>query len=219
MPSMISTMSRKVLIYLNKHGFGELSLTIYIMDNSASLEEVVALEQHFIDNTKPNLNVDLVASNYGYHEPMAIETLEKLRKLRGSPVYVYDAFGLGLLHVFDSKQHMYNSINIHHKTLEKCLDSAALYLDKFFFYLDLIEETNNTNILDIKHLITLVSERRIIYMVKHPASKAIIAEYKDDSNKNLIFDSLQSLSKDLKGDRKVIRQYLKGTKQGYYRGK
>jgi len=31
------------------------------------------LEQHFIDNLKPNLNVDLLASSSGYHEPMAQE--------------------------------------------------------------------------------------------------------------------------------------------------
>lgn len=32
------------------------------MNNSVSLEEVVELEQHFIDSFYPNLNVDLVAS-------------------------------------------------------------------------------------------------------------------------------------------------------------
>lgn len=34
-----------------------------------SLEQVVAVEQYFIDNLKPNLNVDLVASSSGYHTP------------------------------------------------------------------------------------------------------------------------------------------------------
>ena len=33
------------------------------MENSASLEQVVELEQHFIDSLNPNLNVDLVASS------------------------------------------------------------------------------------------------------------------------------------------------------------
>lgn len=32
------------------------------MDSSASIEEVVELEQHFIDSLNPNLNVDLVAN-------------------------------------------------------------------------------------------------------------------------------------------------------------
>jgi hypothetical protein len=41
-------------------------LTIYIMDEKASLEQVVELEQYFIDTFKPNLNVDLIASSSGY---------------------------------------------------------------------------------------------------------------------------------------------------------
>ena len=33
------------------------------------------------------------------------------------------------------------------------------------------------------------------------------------------FDSLNSLAKHLKGDRQVVRGYLRGIKSGYYRGK
>ncbi len=46
-----------------------------------------------------------------------------------------------------------------------------------------------------------------------------MAEFKDDSSKNLEFPSLNSLANHLKGDRQVIREYLKGDKSGYYRGK
>ena len=81
-----------------------------------SLEQVVELEQHFIDSLKPNLNVDLVASSSGYHEPMSQEIRDRLRKQRGTPVYFYNADDFTLLYVFESKQHMYNSINIHHTT-------------------------------------------------------------------------------------------------------
>lgn len=62
----LETKARKVLCYLNKYGFSNIKLTIYILDASASLEQVVALEQYFIDSLKPNLNVDLVASSSGY---------------------------------------------------------------------------------------------------------------------------------------------------------
>jgi hypothetical protein len=57
MPSILKTKARRVLRYFNKYGFTNIKLTIYIMDNS------VSLEQHFIDSYKPNLNVDLVASS------------------------------------------------------------------------------------------------------------------------------------------------------------
>lgn len=218
MPSILKTKARRVLRYLNKDGFGDLNLTIYILDSSVSLEQVIELEQYFIDSLKPNLNVDLVASSSGYHEPISLEIQEKLRKQRGCPVYIYE-YNFTLLYIFESKQHMYNSINIHHKTLSNCLDSGNLYLDFFFLSLDVIEESVNINLLTLDEIITLVKDKRDVYKIKHPAAKAILAEFKDDSNKNLEFDSINSLARHLKGDRQVIREYLKGKKSGYYRGK
>ena len=83
------------------------------MDEQASLEQVVELEQYFIDTIKPNLNVDLVASGTGFHSPMSMEAKEKLRKQRGTPVYVYKADDFTLLYVFDSIQYMTDSVGIH----------------------------------------------------------------------------------------------------------
>lgn len=150
---------------------------------------------------------------------MRQEIRERLRKERGTPVFVYDANDFFLLYVFESKTHMYNSINIHHKTLNDCIDSGQLYLDTFFLSLDQIEESTKTNLLTLDKIQALVSEKREIYQVKHPASKAILAEFKDDSRLNREFSSLNSLAKELKGDRQVIREYLNGNKSGYYRGK
>nr|GEY62331.1 hypothetical protein [Tanacetum cinerariifolium] len=141
------------------------------MKGNSSLEQVVELEQHFIDNLKPNLNVDLVANGSGHHEPMSQEMREKLRKQRGTPVYMYTVKDLVLLYAFDSKQQAYDLINIHHNTLNDCLNLA----------------------------------------------KSILAEFKNEPKKNLEFNSLNSLAKHLKGDRQVIREYLKGEKSGYYR--
>lgn len=50
MPSILNTKARKVLKYLNKHGFNDMNLTIYIMDIESKLDEVVALEQYLIDS-------------------------------------------------------------------------------------------------------------------------------------------------------------------------
>ena len=219
MPSILKTKARRVLRYLNKHGFNDMKLTIYIMDENSTLEQVVELEQYFIDNLKPNLNVDLLASSSGYHEPMAQEIREKLRKQRGIPVYIYKADDFTLLYVFESKQYMFDSISIHHNTLNDCLILGTLYLDTFFFSLDLIEESTKTNKLTLDEIKTLVNDKRDVYNVKHPGAKAILAEFKDDSKKNLVFSSLNSLAKHLKGDRQVIRDYLTGKKSGYYRGK
>ena len=218
MPSILNTKARRVLRHLNKHGFNDIKLTIYIMDIKSSLQEVVSLEQHFIDTFKPSLNVDLVASSSGYHEPMAQEMREKLRKQKGTPIYLYEAESLTLLYVFNSKQYMYSEISIHHKGLQNCLDLGTLYLNYFFISLDLLE-TENTKLLTLNEINTLVDLKRELHKYNHPAAKAILAEYKDDASKNLEFDSLNSLAKHVKGDRYVIREYLKGSKSGYYRGK
>lgn len=193
------------------------------MDIESSLDQIVALEQHFLDTLNPSLNVDIVASSSGYHEPKAQNIRERLRKERGTPVYIYDVENLNLLYIFESKQDMYNTIGIHHKTLTDCLYLGTLYLDYFFLSLDPLE-TTSTNTLSLDQIKMLVfffqkKSKRDLYKAKHPAAKAILAEYKDDASKNLEFDSLNSLAKHLKGDRQVIRGYLKGTKSGYYRGK
>lgn len=122
MPSILKTKARRVLRYLNKHGFSNIKLTIYIMKDNSSLEQVVELEQHFIDSLKPNLNVDLVAAGSGHHEPMSQEMRENLRKQRGTRVYMYNVKDLFLLYAFDSKQQAYDLINIHHNTLNDCLN-------------------------------------------------------------------------------------------------
>lgn len=85
--------------------------------------------------------------------------------------------------------------------------------------MDLIEESTKVNLLSLDQIQSLVVDKRNLYIVKHPAAKAILAEFKDDSSKNLEFQSLNSLASHLKGDRFVIREYLKGNKSGYYRGK
>lgn len=195
------------------------NLTIYIVNETASLGEVVKLEQYLIDTLKPSLNVDLVASGSGYHGPMRQEIRDKLRKERGTLIYVYDIQDFSLLYLFESKQHMYDTINIHHKTLSNCLDTGDTYLYAFFFSLDLLEDSDKLNLLNLEEIKELVSNKRDLYKVKHPAAKSILAEFKDDSSKNLEFPSLNSLANHLKGDRQVIREYLKGDKSGYYRGK
>jgi hypothetical protein len=219
MPSILKTKARRVLKYFNENGFSNIKLTLFIMKEESDLNQLIELEQDFINNLNPNLNVDLIAKNSGYHGPVSEEIRNKFRIDRGIPIYIYKADDLTLLYIFESKQHMYNSIKIHHKTLNNCINEGKNYLDTFFFSLDLIKESDNINILNLSEVKLLFLEKRNIYNIKHPRAKRILAEFKDDLNKNLEFESLNSLAKYLKGDRQVIREYLKGNKLNYYRGK
>lgn len=67
--------------------------------------------------------------------------------------------------------------------------------------MDLIKESTKTNLLSWDQIKSLVQYKRDKYNVKHPAANAILAEFKDDSTKNLEFHSLNSLANHLKGDR------------------
>lgn len=183
MPSILNSKARRVLRYLNKYGFSNIRLTIYIMNEDSSLNQVVELEQHFIDSLKPNLNVDLVARSSGYHAPMSQEMRDKLRKVRGTPIYMYSTKDFTLLYIFESKQQVYNIINIHHVTLSDCLNLGNIYLNTFFFSLDTIEESPETNLLDLDEIKSLVLDKKEIYNVKHPAAKSILGEFKDDAKK------------------------------------
>jgi len=134
MPSILKTKGGRVLRYLNKYGFSNIKLTIYIMNEKSSLDQVVELEQHFIDNLKPNLNVDLVA------RLVVLDIMNQwvkkcviVNKERGIPVYLYNYKDLSLLYIFESKQQLYNSINMHHNTLNDCLNLGNIYLYTFFF--------------------------------------------------------------------------------------
>jgi hypothetical protein len=54
MPSILKTMAQSAMLHnLNKHGFSDMELIIYIMNENSSLEQVVELEQYFIDTLKP----------------------------------------------------------------------------------------------------------------------------------------------------------------------
>ena len=64
-------------------------------------------------------------------------------------------------------------------SLNYCL--KTIYLDTFFFSLDLIEESTKTDFLTLDELKSLVTNKRDVYNVKHPApAKPNLAEFKDD---------------------------------------
>lgn len=46
--------------------------------------------------------------------------------------------------------------------------------------------------------------------------KTIFAKLKNDTNKNLEFDSENNLAKYFKNNNKIIREYIQGIKSSYY---
>lgn len=220
MPSILNRANRKVLKYLNCHGFSKINLRLLILKDSSTVDEVILLEQYFIDNLNSTLNVDRIAQGSGYHYPMSIEMRNKLREIRGTPIYFYDKDNLDLLYIFASKTEMYNLIKIHHKTLDDCLSLGKLYLNSFFISLDIIEEKinldDNKSLICIKEetqLVNLVQIKRNNYVSIQPKAQRIKAINILDDKLTKEFNSLNDLAKHLKGDRQTIRNYINLNKE------
>jgi hypothetical protein len=217
MPSILNTKARYVLKYFNKYGFNNVRLTILILKSDTTVVEAVEMEQYYIDTLKPNLNIDLVASGSGTHTPMNEEARLRLRNQRGTPVYIYNTNTLELIYCFESKQHLYNTLNIHHVTLNNCLENGTLWLKIFLLTLEPIEEITSKNLIDQDQIIKLMKYYRSINSTFHPSSKRILAENIIYPELTKEYKSLTSLAKDLKGDRTTIREYLNDTKPGLFR--
>ena len=218
MPSILARSDRKVLRYFNKYGFSNVKLTLFIMEPSSSWKQVIELEQYFIDTLSPSLNVDLVAGVYnGYHSPMSQEARDLLRKLRGTPIYIYDTHTKSLIFISDSKQWLYINIGIHHISLNNCIANGSLYLNRFLLTLDFISEYPYEDILTEDSLISLVNSVRVQYKPNQPASKSVIAENVIHPELTRIFSSIGEASRHLKGDKGTIRKYIDGKSNGLYR--
>ena len=219
MPSILAKSDRRVLRYFNKYGFNDVNLTLFIMNSDSTWDQVIELEQYLIDTLSPELNVDLVAGGYtGYHKPMSEEAKIMLRQLRGIPIYIYDTTAKSLIFISDSKQWIFDNLKIHHVSLNNCLSDGNLYLNRFFFSLDIISEFPFESVVSSSELISLVEKTKLEYKPNQPASKNILAENILHPELTKKFTSIGELSRHLKGDRGTIRDYINGKSSGLYRG-
>jgi len=218
LPSILSKADRRVLRYFNKYGFKDVKLSLYILDDNASIEDVLNLEKYYIDSFPKNsiLNIETTPSS-GFHLPMSEEARIKLRKLRGQVFYVYDTSTKTLIFIFDSKQFAYDNINIDHRTLNNCLYEGSLYLNRFMFSLEPISEFVYESIISLNELKTLIKEQRYTQKSIQSTSKKLYVENITNPSLNREFDSIAQFANSVKGDRGTIRLYINRTK--LYRGK
>ena len=220
-PSILSKADRRVLRYFNKYGFDNVKLTLLILDSSSTWEQVLELEQFYIDYLSPTLNVDLVAGGLnGYHKPMSEQAKDKLRKMRGTPLYIYETNTKSLIYISDSKQWLQDNIGIYQIPLQKCLEEGKLYLNRFMISLDIISEFPYESIFTQEELLSLIESVRAHYKPNHPlpqASKQILAQNIVNPELSKTFTSIGELSRHLKGDRGTIRNYILGRSTGLYR--
>lgn len=213
MPSIIVVGSRRVYRYFQKYGYSNLQLTLHILPAGSTITQITELEQYYIDTLSPDLNVDPIAGGLdGFHEPMSEKQRDKLRKERGSVVYVYDTLLGGLLHVFLSKTVLYSYLNIHHRTLKKLLESGAKYLDRFVFSSIVLKQYTKDMSLSVLDLSNLITEVKKEYKTIQPAQRSITAENVLHPELSRKYNGINEFAKAIKGDRSTIRVHInKGT--------
>jgi hypothetical protein len=101
--------------------------------------------------------------------------------------------------------------------LDNCILNGKLYLNRFYFSLDIISELPYEAILSSEELVLLLETVKSQYKPNHPKSKIVLAENMVNSNLNSTFSSIGQLAKHLKGDRSTIRGYILGRSKGLYR--
>lgn len=218
MPSILSKADRRVLRYFNKYGFKDVKLSLYILDDNVSIEDILNLEKYYIDYFPKDslLNIETYPRS-GFHLPMSEVARKKLRKLRGQIFYVYDSNTKTLIFIFDSKQFAYDNINIDHRTLNNCLYEGSLYLNRFMFSLEPINDFAYEAIITLNELKTLIKEQRYTRRSIQSTSKKLLVENITNPSLNREFDSISQFAKYVKGDRGTIRLYINQSK--LYRGK
>ena len=213
MPSIIAIGGRRVYRYFKEYGYSNLQLTLHTLPAGSNATQITELEQYYIDTLLPDLNVDPVAGGLnGFHGPMSQEHRDKLRKERGFVVYVYDTLMGGLVHIFLSKTLIYDSLSIHHETLNKCLSSGVKYLDRFIFSYTVIQEYAKDMVLSVLDLNILLTEVKSQYKILQPARRPILAKNVLHPELSAHYDGINEFAKAIKGDRSTIRTHIyKGT--------
>jgi len=185
------------------------------------------MEQFYLDkyfNHPSNLNSDSMASGSGNHFPMSEGAKDRLRKERGISFFMYDIINGKLVFIFDSKTFAQLQLSIDHRTLNNCLNNGILYLGRFIFSLEIIEEFNYSSdfllsLTELKNLLDSLRENcspRAEGASKNnqSARKPFIAFNIKTPSSDLCgkYNSINEFARIVKGDRGSIRQYLNGNK-------
>lgn len=223
--SILKSGTRAVLVHFFEHGFDGVELTLHVMDPNSSIEQVLIMEQYFLDhyfNHPLNLNKDHIASGSGKHYPMSEIAKNRLRKQRGISFFIYDISTATLVHIFDSKTHAQLHINIDHRTLNDCLINGTLYLGRFIISLEIITEMHSySNCSDKAEPMSLTQFKDLVNSVRdtyritnQSAGKSFTALNIKNPSSPLCgtYNSIGEFARKINGDRGSIRAYINGEK-------
>jgi len=110
-------------------------------------------------------------------------------------------------------------LSIDHRTLNNSLNNGILYLGRFIFSLEIIEEFNSSS----EFLLSLTELKNLVDSLRENYKKNIQSARKPFMAFNMLgptpssdlcgkYNSINEFARNVKGDRGSIRQYLNGSK-------
>lgn len=213
MPSIIGTLERRVYRYFHKYGYDNLILTLFILPHGSDFTTILQFEQFMIDHLNPDLNVDLIAGGMsGYHEPISEVMRIKLREERGTGFFVYDTLTQGLLFHFSSIKHACDVLHIHRSTVNSCLTTGKLLMDRFILTPQILDQYPHDLSLSLQDLQQLIAE------VPHKSyAVGLLAENVLHPGLTASYASITEFARVTGGDRGTIRKYINSPTGKLYR--
>ncbi len=208
-PSVLSSQDLRIYRYLyyNPHTVHG-QIKVYLLKENATLLDLTMLEQNLILSLNPLCNV----------EKKVLNNSSKTRKdflLRGESVYVYSKMK-DLLYVFSSKQTTIETLKIHHKTLNSCLNHSVLYLNTVYFEKNFREDAKFKNF-SLKRIKHLIENARDHYLIPKPYIKKITAINIAHPEQTKDFETIISCSTCLNISKTAIKSRLKGKTSRLYK--
>lgn len=215
MPSILAKADRRVLRYFRKYGFEGVTLTLLVLQPGSTSKMAVELEQYCMDLLSPDLNVDLVASSTGYHEPMSEYWRNYFRLVRGTKVFIYDLTTSQLIFKSNSIQFLIDFAHLHRATINYYATTSEVLLRRFLISFEPISEMVNDSLIELHKFVDLLNSSRAENSVlAQPDRKPIFAENVLHPELSKEYASIADFSRAVKGDRGTIRQYISGQRSG-----
>ena len=204
--------------YLKKYGFDNMRLILFIVSKKHVhiLNDLVNIEQSFLDYFKPDLNLTKIATPT-INDPKYRFTYATFVKQRSHSIAVLDMTSKQLLWVFDSKHSCIKSMQLHHSTLNKCIAFKKHYLSHFYFQLN-SNFAKKPAFKNLKVFLDLVKlKRKQCTKSRNKKVQKIYAQNILNPAFNCTFDSQRDCAKYFKADRETVRKYIKDPNSGYYK--
>ena len=215
MPSILAKADRRVLRYFRKYGFEGVTLTLLVMQPGSTSQMAVELEQYCMDFLSPYLNVDLVASSTGYHEPLSEHWRDYFRQVRGTKVFIYDLTTSQLIFKSNSIQFLIDYAHLHRATINYYATTGEALMRRFLISFEPISEMVKESLMELHMFVDLLNSNRAENSVlAQPDRKPIFAENLLHPELSKEYASIADFSRAVKGDRGTIRQYISGQRSG-----